>query len=111
MHKKVRDQRTSRIIAKPKTLKQEQQVLKKSILQIDIEDNQNKVLDTISKNIEKKFKYQRIYKKRNPDEINENIKDLRQKLDPRVAYMKRCDHNLERNLPILDKIIDKTLCL
>lgn len=31
--------------------------------------------------------------------------------DPRIKYIKACLENLDRNLPILDKIFNKTLCL
>ena len=37
--------------------------------------------------------------------------DLSPDKDPRIKYMKKCSENLDRVLPILDKVYMKTLCL
>lgn len=44
------------------------------------------------------------------DQMNDQTSPDRVK-DARVTYMKRCLENLDRTLPIFDKIYNKTLCL
>ncbi len=39
------------------------------------------------------------------------VNDIEKQIDPRIKYMKRCIDSLQLNLPILDKIYRKTLCL
>ena len=39
------------------------------------------------------------------------MNDVEKYIDPRVKYMKRCLDSVQLNLPILDKIYRKTLCL
>ena len=45
------------------------------------------------------------------DNFNVKENDIQAERDPRIHYMKKCQENKEKSLPIFDKVTKKTLCL
>ena len=60
---------------------------------------------------EKSIEYAERFKQRNIEENFKTLQDADDEMDPRIKYMKRCLESIEINLPILEKIYRKTLCL
>lgn len=69
------------------------------------------MLEDCVQTFKKSVEYAERFKQRIIDENFKTRQVVEEEMDPRVKYMKRCLESIDKNLPILDKIYRKTLCL
>ena len=75
------------------------------------EEIDKKTLRNVAESFTNNIEYQRRMKQRIiTDDYSQQYQE-EPKQDPRILYMKRCLESLQLNLPILDKVYRKTLCL
>lgn len=72
---------------------------------------ESETLQSVANIVSNKQLYFKRMKQRDMEEDFGQLKVENPEVDPRIKYMKRCIENLNMNLPILDKIYSKTLCL
>ena len=70
-----------------------------------------KTLKNVADRFTDNIKYSNRLKQRIIEDDFSKVNDVEKQIDPRIKYMKRCLDSLQLNLPILDKIYRKTLCL
>ena len=69
-------------------------------------------LEYVAKMIQQNNHYIKRFKQRNMEEnFGPDAIELEAERDPRIRYMKKCEQNLDKILPIFDKVVKKTLCL
>ena len=76
-------------------------------------EEEAKTIENIAQDLLRKVKYQKIFKSNDLESANTNISrgGLLSSDDPRIKYFQSCKSELNVCLPILDKIIRKTIYL
>ena len=83
----------------------------KGLFCIDNEERWNP-LEKVATMIQMNLHYNKRFKQRHIEEnFGPSAIELSPDKDPRIKYIMKCSENLDRVLPILDKVYMKTICL